>query len=150
MTEVRFYHLQRGVMEHNLPPLLAKIHSIGHRVVVKLGKEDSVKMLDSLLWSFDPNSFLPHGSEGKGIDPLEQPIWLTNNDDNPNNANVLILADGAVSDKISDYDICCEMFNGDDAEAVKIARQHWKAYKEQGMDTVYYQQNDNGGWEKKA
>lgn len=148
-TEIRFYHVMRGSADQVLPPLLSKIYSGGHRILVKLGSTEKLEALDAALWTFDPNGFLPHGAE-KDKNASEQPVFLTTGDENPNNANILILADGTKTAKPEQYDICCTVFNGQDADAVAQARAAWKDFQSRGFDTVYFQQNDSGGWEKKA
>ena len=37
-----------------------------------------------------------------------------------------------------------------DADTVNAARGRWSAYLEAGHHLTYWQQNDGGGWEKKA
>lgn len=151
-TEIRFYHLHHGTVEQSLPLLLSKIHAGGHKIVVKLSSADRVKIFDGLLWTFDAHSFLPHsaGTDKKEGSVDAQEIWLTSEDENPNAANVLVLVDGVTAENVADYEICCEIFNGQDAEAVQTARAHWKMFQEQGLNTVYFQQTERGGWEKKA
>jgi len=147
--EIRFYHVMRGSADQVLPPLLSKIHSGGHRILVKLGDDEKVAALDAALWVFDPSGFLPHGAE-KDDHAAEQPVLLTTGDENTNNANILVLADGATAAAPEQYEICCTVFNGQDAAAVAEARAAWKDFQSRGFDTVYFQQNDSGGWEKKA
>ena len=149
MTEVRFYHLQRNTLEQTLPKLLEKTLERGWRAVVMAGSPDRVEVLNGILWTNTREGFLPHGSKKDGY-PDRQPIWLTEVDENPNAANVLFLVDGANSDKIADFDLCCEMFDGRDDIAVAGARDHWKLRKEAGFDLTYWQQTDRGAWEKKA
>ena len=148
-TEIRFYHVMRGSPDQALPPLLAKIYAGGHRILVKLGSTEKVAALDAALWTFDPAGFLPHGAE-KDEHAADQPVFLTTEDDNPNNANILVLADGTKTAAPEKFDICCTVFNGQDAEAVTAARAAWKEFQSRGFDTVYFQQNDSGGWEKKG
>ena len=149
MTEVRFYHLQRSTLEQALPQLLEKTMERGWRAVVMAGSEDRVEALNGLLWTYSREGFLPHGS-GKDGHAERQPIWLTQADENPNGATVLFLIDGANSERIGEYDLCYEMFDGRDDEAVAGARDHWKLRKDAGFDLTYWQQTDRGAWEKKA
>lgn len=149
MTEVRFYHLEQQSAAQVLPFLLTKAYEKGHRIVVKMGDAKNVQAMDAHLWTFVDDSFLPHGTAKSGHKEV-QPIWLTEKDENLNEADVLILCDGALSDQIGDYTLCCEMLNGQDAEAVAGARARWKEYKEKGYEVTYWQQGDHGGWEKKA
>ncbi len=148
MTEIRFYHLSAKRLDQALPEIVSKAVERQFRVVVKAGSRERVEALDSALWTFDPGSFLPHGYVKDGTEK-DQPVWLTENDENPNGATVLVLADGAVSDGIGAYKLCCEIFDGNDDQAVATARTRWKQYKDQGHTTVYYQQDDGGKWQQK-
>jgi DNA polymerase-3 subunit chi len=148
-TEVNFYHLTRASLEDALPRLLQKTLQAGERAVVLVGSPERVEALNTHLWTYDPNGFLPHGAQRDG-EAERQPVWLTHLDENPNKAGFLFVADRARSEKIGDYKRCFELFDGRDEEAVAEARQRWKAYREQGHAIVYWQQNDSGSWEKKA
>ncbi|HYB10655.1 MAG TPA: DNA polymerase III subunit chi [Alphaproteobacteria bacterium] len=149
MTEVWFYHLQRRALEEVLPQLLEKVLVAKKRAVVLLSSEERVEAINNLLWTYDDGNFLPHGSARDGF-AAEQPIWLTANDENPNSAEILVLADGAHSAQISRYERCLELFDGNDAASVAAARSRWKDYKDAGHDVAYWQQDTRGKWEKKA
>ncbi|SJZ42634.1 DNA polymerase III, chi subunit [Enhydrobacter aerosaccus] len=148
-TEVNFYHLTRSSLEEALPRLLVKTLQAGERAVVMLGSPERVDVLNTHLWTYDPNGFLPHGSAKEG-DADRQPIWLTHLDENPNGAGFLFVADHAHSDRLDSYKRCFELFDGRDDQAVAEARDRWKAYKAAGHTLVYWQQTATGGWEKKA
>ena len=149
MSEIGFYHLLRSPLESALPKLLQKVLDSGARAVVMAGSPERVESLTTLLWTFNPNSFLPHGSARDGK-PEQQPIWLTERDENPNGATILVLTDGASSAALDRYARCLEIFDGGDPEAVSRSRERWLAYKEAGHNVTYFQQTESGGWEKKA
>jgi len=149
MTEVRFYHLQRRTLEQALPKILEKVLERNWRAVVLAGSPERVDALNQHLWTFDPASFLPHGSARDGFAD-RQPVWLTAEDENPNGATVLVQVDGVTSGQIASYDLVCDLFDGNDEEAVMAARDRWKACKAAGHGLTYWQQNDRGGWEKRA
>lgn len=148
MTEVRFYHLMSKRLEQALPEIVSKAVERKMRVVVKAGSRERIEVLDGALWTYDPASFLPHGYIRDGSEK-EQPVWLTEDEDNPNNAEVLILTDGASSGNVGKYKLCLEIFDGNDDTAVATARGRWKEYKDAGHTTVYYQQDDAGKWQQK-
>ncbi len=149
MTEVSFYHLQQSTLEVALPKLLEKTLGAGKRAVVRLGSAQRVDAINAQLWTYRPDSWLPHGGikDGHGEDQL---VWLTAEEENPNGATFLFLADGADWADVGDYERCFELFNGHDDEAVQTARERWKGYKDAGHEVTYWQQNDGGAWEKKA
>lgn len=149
MADVRFYHMERSGLEQTLPALLGKALQGGHRIVVRCADVGSVEALNSHLWSYDPHSFLPHGSAKDG-QAEDQPIWLTAENDNPNGAGVLILTGGAEAEDASGYKMVCEMLDGRDADAVAAARGRWKVYKDAGHEVTYWQQSPEGKWEKKS
>ena len=149
MTEIRFYHLQRKTLEDALPQILEKVLERGWRAVIMAASEERVEVLNQYLWTYRDHSFLPHGSARDG-DAEHQPIWLTVEDENPSAGNVLILTDGAVSERVAEFPLVCELFDGNDPDAVLVARQRWKSYKAAGHDLTYWQQTERGGWEKKA
>ena len=148
-TEVNFYHLTRSSLEDTLPRLLTKTLQAGERAVVLLGSQERVDALNTHLWVYDPDGFLPHGAARDG-DAERQPVWLTHLDENPNGAAFLFVADRAKSEKVGDYKRGFELFDGRDDTAVADARARWKAYRTAGHAVAYWQQTDSGGWEKKA
>jgi DNA polymerase-3 subunit chi len=148
-TEVNFYHLTKSSLEDALPRLLLKTLQAGERAVVMLGSAERVDALDTHLWTFDQDSFLPHGSARDG-EAERQPVWLTHLDENPNGAGFLFVADRARSERVAEYRRCFELFDGRDEAAVSESRERWRAYRSAGHTVVYWQQAAEGGWEKKA
>ncbi|WP_193188122.1 DNA polymerase III subunit chi [Nisaea sediminum] len=147
MTDINFYHLTARPLEWALPKLLEKSLQAEARVVVMASSEERVADLNAHLWSYDPDSWLPHGSEKDGH-AEDQPVWLTVEDENPNGARFLFLTDGATSGHIGDFERVFELFDGRNNEAVAAARARWKNYKDSGHTLAYWRQTDAGGWEK--
>ena len=147
MTDINFYHLTVRPLEWALPKLLEKALKTETRAVVMASNEERVANLNAHLWTFVPDSWLPHGSEKDG-NAEEQPIWLTYADENPNNARFLFLTDGAISAHVSDFERVFELFDGRNEAAVKAARARWKDYKAAGHTLAYWRQTESGGWEE--
>ena len=149
MTEVLFYHLEHQPLERVLPSLVERTLERGWRAVVQAGSEERVEALDTLLWTYREESFLPHGTRRDG-NSAAQPIYLTSNEENPNGAGVRFLVDGAETAELSGYDRVVYLFDGRDETAVAKAREQWKAAKGAGCQVTYWQQSGEGRWEKKA
>jgi len=149
MTEVLFYHLEHQPLERVLPSLIERTLARGWRAVVQAGSEERVEALDTLLWTYAEESFLPHGTRRDG-NAAEQPVYLTTEDANPNGATVRFLVDGAEMPELAGYERIVFLFDGHDAAAVAQAREQWKAAKEAGCAATYWQQSPEGRWEKKA
>lgn len=149
MTQIGFYHLLAMPLDQALPRLLDKALAAGLKAVVMARSPERVESLNEALWTWNPESWLPHGSAADGEADL-QPIWLTVAEENPNGATVLFLCDGATPGRVEAFDRCLDLFDGTDADAVQAARERWKTWKAAGHQLVYYQQTERGGWEEKA
>ena len=149
MTELRFYHLTLRTLEQTLPALLEKSLERGWKALVLTDGDERAQALSQHLWTYHPDSFLPHGTPQDGH-AAHQPVLITSEDDRANNAHVLFLTAGTTSPAMGDYALACDLFDGNDPDAVAAARQRWRAAKEAGHSLTYWQQNERGGWEKKA
>lgn len=148
MTDVLFYHLERQSLDQALPQLLEACRKRDWRAIVQAGSAERVAALDTLLWTYSDDSFLPHGCAPAA--PEDQPVWLTMEAETPNEANVLFLVDGADRPEIEGFERCVFIFDGADDTAVAQAREKWTVLKSAGHAVTYYQQNSTGAWEKKA
>ena len=149
MTEVSFYHLLHTPLDRALPKLIQKVLESGARAVIRTGSAERAEALSSVLWTFDQNSFLPHGTARDG-NADRQPVWITPDDENPNGADILVLTDGAAAGDITAWRRCLEMFDGRDNVAVAEARRRWSDYKAAEHELTYWQQTERGGWEKQG
>jgi DNA polymerase-3 subunit chi len=149
IPRIGFYHLQKTPIEQALPKLLGKVLEAGQRAVVMAGSKERVAFFDQLLWTSEPDSWIPHGTARDG-EADRQLIYLTAEDENPNNAQILLLTDGVVSHRMAEFDRCLTLFDGNDETALQASRELWKEWKSLGFDLTYYQQTDRGGWVEKT
>ena len=150
MAEIGLYHLLATPLERALPRLLAQAWTRGSRIVVRAASTERIEHLNAVLWTYDDTSFLPHGSARDG-NPANQPIYLTDRAENPNQATMLVLVDGIEAEPadLASFGRCCDMFDGNDAAAVEAARERWRRAKDAGHALTYWQQTDSG-WEKQG
>jgi DNA polymerase-3 subunit chi len=148
MAEIGFYHLLATPLERALPRLLELARQQGYRIVVRAASSERVEHLNALLWTYDEASFLAHGAARDG-NPAGQPIWLTDRQENPNGATMLVLVDGVEADDVAGFARCADLFDGNDDTAVEAARDRWRRAKSAGHILTYWQQT-GAGWQKKA
>ncbi len=147
MSELWFYHLERSELERALPPLLEKCLQRGWRALVRASSTERLEQLDEAIWTFRDDSFVPHGRDG---DPARQPVWLTLDGGNPNNAQALFLVDSAEPDDASLFERTCLIFDGRDIRALELARSRWKQAREAGVTASYWRESASGRWEKQG
>lgn len=154
MAETLFYHLERRGLDAVLPGLVEKSLERGWRAVIKTESAERADAIDTLLWTYDEQTFLPHAQSGEG-DPSRQPVLITVEDAIPNAANILFLVGGAEppaweADAIRDLTRIVLMFDGRDPEMLARARAAWKRAKEAGHDVTYWKESPSGKWEKQG
>lgn len=149
MTEVLFYHLTESKLEDALPALLEKSVERGWKVVVQTNDEARREMLDAHLWTFRDESFLPHGTDAAPM-AQAQPVLLTTETENANDATVRFMVDGAAPPPLDPYERVVFMFDGYDQQQLEGARAEWKRLKGEGHSLTYWQQSPEGRWVKKA
>ena len=150
MAEIFFYHLTESTLDEALPMLVEKSIGRGWRAAIQTGRAETRDALDGHLWTYRAETFLPHGRDGDER-PGDQPVFLTVSADNPNESKIRFLVDGAEpSGDLADYERVVLMFDGLDEQAVSAARGHWKVLKDGGHKLTYYQQKNDGGWERAA
>lgn len=146
MSDVGFYQLSRRSLDAVLPRLLDKALSGGHRAVVCSGDAALLKRLDSVLWTYDPASFLPHAVDGEYA--AAQPVLLTG-DGAANGATLLAVVDGVLPGNFGSFARVLYIFDGGIAETLATARMHWRSVKAEAHDATYWRETDTG-WEKAA
>ena len=144
--EVWFYHLERTGLDQALPELLEKTLGRGWKAVVRARQPARIEHLDSWLWTYRDESFLPHAPAAEP-GAARQPILLTTDFENPNQADALFLIDGAEPGELSGYTRCLVLFDGADDGQVATARGQWKTIKAAGFAVSYWKQQARG-WEK--
>ena len=149
MTEVLFYHLTESKLEDALPPLIDKSVERGWQVAVQMREASRRDLLDTHLWTYREDSFLPHGTDESEMAD-RQPVLLTVSPENVNNAAVRFFVEGAEATDVASYQRVVLMFDGYDQEQLESARAQWKRLKGEGHSLTYWQQSQDGRWEKKA
>ena len=144
MTQISFYHLSSLSLEKALPKLLEKIIITKQNSIILTKNPEQTELLNDIIWTYSTRTFIPHGSD-KDEHPEEQPIYLTHKLTNPNKSSILInLTDTMQS--IDDFDKYLDIFDGNNDDAVSLARKRFSEFKASGKAVKYWKQQDNGAW----
>jgi len=150
MTETLFYHLERRALEDVLPGLVEKSLQRGWRAAIKTDSAERSDALDTLLWTYDDQSFLPHAQAGDG-DPAAQPVLISVEEGNPNSAQIFFYVGGAMPadwNGLQGLARVVLLFDGKDSQALAYARTAWKEAKAAGHDVTYWKETPAGKFEK--
>ncbi len=147
--QVDFYHLT-SPLDRVLPRIAERVVQTGGRLLIVAEPEAQRVALDRLLWSYSPESFLPHAQAG-GPEDATQPILIApeiTETEAPNAARNVAVVDGRWRDGILTFDRGFHLFDDD---AIQEARLAWKALADRdGVERRYWKQNDSGRWEQAA
>ncbi len=147
--EFWFYHLEHQPLQAVLPVLIEKTLSRGWRACLRFSTAEWLETIDSALWTYRDDAFLPHGTAREGH-PERQPVFLTLDAGNPNGAQALFLLEAATESEPQRFARIIRLFNGADEEAKALARQEWTAAKAAGFEVSYWRQDASGAWKKSA
>lgn len=147
MTEYLFYHLTVTALDQALPKLLEKALQGGFRVHLCVATEEEAERINGLLWTYNPDSFLPHGTAKDGYGD-QQPVYIGTGEDAPNRPSLIVVVDGRRVKPSESVQRVLDVFNGASDEEVAKARDRWKQYTAEGQKLSYFRQTTSGGWEK--
>lgn len=139
-----FYHLNGPPLAAALAPLFEKCLERDWRVLVVSSSEEALALADRDLWIYRDDSFLPHGRDGELAE--YQPILISREIENKNNAKVLVLLNGHDAEPSVAFERVMVVFEDNDSEARGKARQQYKVAKDAGHVVRYFKQTDVGGW----
>jgi DNA polymerase III subunit chi len=138
-VRIDFYHLSALPLEKVLPSICERLLSAGERLLIVT---EQAEALDAQLWTYAPDSFLPHGL----VDApraAEQPVLISRETEPVNEARNIALADGVWREAAFVFDRTFYFF---DAASLDAARSAWRGLNNRpGLDRRYWKQVD-GRW----
>ena len=144
--QVDFYQLS-APLERVLPRIAERVVEGGGRLLVVAADEALLARLDERLWSYAPESFLPHGRAGADGE-ADQPVLLSDRAEAGNGARAVALADGVWREEALGFDRAFHFF---DEGNVAAARAAWKGLAgREGVERRYWKQDEAGRWTQAA
>jgi DNA polymerase III subunit chi len=129
--------------------LTQKVYRTGQKVLVWLPDDESVQQFDQALWSFSPNSFIPHE------------IWLSSQDELAD-LPIVLLACGSELPKVSENSIIINLADifwcdapqppqrvlelvSADLDSLAAARQRFRTYQKAGYIIEHHDMRKKDG-----
>ncbi len=136
-----FFRRTHAPLMQALPPLLLRLLRNSSRVLLLAPDDETLNHLNSVLWTFDDNAFVPHGTTHEPY-PQHQPLLLQVPPVPQVAANaatcvVLLLpqADAVWQQALNQYTQVITVFSALDDPA--MARAAWKLCKDAGHEIDY-------------
>ena len=151
MQHFSLYHSFAGLLEKTICALTERCHNNNLRVVIIVPSADFQEKINELLWTYSPKQFIPHGSK---LDPMaeQQPIYITCEKENPNNAALLMIVNPSNIADFSEDRLYIARFQRilviyDDSI---IINQNIIQQLKQKAELEHYTQSPSGGWSLQA
>ncbi|MCX4079243.1 DNA polymerase III subunit chi [Rickettsia rhipicephali] len=99
MQQFSIYQTSDELLLKSILLLIEKCYYSDLKSVILTADADQQEMLNKNLWTYSRKQFIPHGSK---LDPQpeKQPIYITDELQNPNNASVLVIISPTDIEKI--------------------------------------------------
>ncbi|WP_316354903.1 DNA polymerase III subunit chi [Candidatus Trichorickettsia mobilis] len=157
MAQCSVYHTMHNAIEKTVCILVEKCYHSNLKVVVLMPNLERQEHLNKLLWTYSQKQFIPHGSK---LDPLPhlQPVYITDEFVNPNQATVLILVEPVASQfsailgaQIEDHNILkfiriCIIYSDAEQQATADIQEITTSLANIGYIIEIYAQSANGNW----
>ncbi|HYJ31562.1 MAG TPA: DNA polymerase III subunit chi [Allosphingosinicella sp.] len=135
---VNFYHLTTSPLERVLPTICQGLLARGEKLLV-VAPDAQLARLDEQLWTFAPDSFLPHGRDPAAA----QPILLSSTPNPLNGATNVALADGEWREEALGFERAYYFF---DSSGLDPARALWRELKQKPEVEARYWKQVDGRW----
>lgn len=143
--QISFYQALSGHLEDSTVRLIDKIYNSGTKVVVFSSDVACIERFDKLLWTYSTGTFIAHDTYKCDYKDL-QPVYLTNNIENPGKAEVALLVDNFdLLSWMNEVNRLLVIF--DDEKSCESAISIFDTLKNQNKDVAYWVQTING-WER--
>jgi DNA polymerase-3 subunit chi len=114
--------------------LTEKAYLEGRRVFIYCHNQDDAYHIDEYLWSFRPQSFIPHNLQGEG--PLPPPAVQIGFGPEPRGFNdILLNLSPTIPDFFQRFEKIITVVNGNEQDK-QYARDHYRFYKKQGFHPI--------------
>ncbi|ABV75571.1 DNA polymerase III subunit chi [Rickettsia akari str. Hartford] len=152
MQQFSIYQTSDELLLKSILLLIEKCYHYDLKSVILTTDADQQEMLNKHLWTYSRKQFIPHGSK---LDPQpeKQPIYITDELQNPNNASVLIIISPTAIEKILQIKDYVEVFKRiiiitDSPEDLKELTVKINKFTEQENKIDCFTQNLRGTWNK--
>lgn len=139
---VDFYQLSRDPVEQVVPLLARKALQAGQRLLVVSADGEQRAGISRALWSEGGVHFLAHG-EASEAHAARQPILLSETCAAPNEARMVVLADGVWREEAGAFERAFLLF---DAAATQAARDLWRGFRSRDAVESHAWKQEDGGW----
>jgi len=133
MTEVLFVETTASRMEVRACEIAEGLYAKGGSLLIIAEDDKQAERLDDLLWTFKPDSFVPHGISSGSADEADQPVLITTANERLKKRNSLLMMDYLEAELVGQFPHAVHLVVVDNPERLVASREYWTQLKEAGF-----------------
>jgi len=132
MTEVIFVEVTVSRMEIRACEIAEENYARGRKLQIIALDQGQAERLDDLLWTFKPDSFVPHGLWAGSPDEPDQPVVITTRKEQVVGMDSLLMMGYSEIDLVSRFSHAFHLVV-DNEERLDSSRRYWTLLKDAGF-----------------
>jgi len=132
MTEVIFVETSASRMEIRACEIAEENYAQGRKLQIIALDQEQAERLDDLLWTFKPDSFVPHGLWVGSLDEPDQPVVITTRKERVLGMDSLLMMGYSEVDLVSRFSHAVHLVV-DTEERLDSSRRYWTLLKDAGF-----------------
>ncbi len=133
MTKVIFIEVTTSRIEMRACQIAERIYLEGGKLQIIAANLQQAVRLDDLLWTFRPDSFVPHGFFGGEKDELLPPVVITTEQEKIPDFESLLMLDYCPVETVAQFSQAIHLVIADNRERLAASRDYWIQLKEAGF-----------------
>ena len=133
-TDIIFIVLNSAVKSRIVCDLAEKCYLDNQRLVIYTSSEEECKKIDSLLWTWKQQSFVPHICLDSLSNSEHEPIVLATNIDSSADYDTLLMVDPLPMETVKQFSTVIDFAEKYDSQGIELSRKRYKIYKDQNLE----------------
>jgi DNA polymerase-3 subunit chi len=133
MTEVLFVQTSASRMEMRACEIAEESYAQGRRLQIIALDQEQAERLDDLLWTFKPDTFIPHGLWVGSPDEPAQPVVVTTRKEAVEGMDSLLMMGYGEVDLVGQFSHAFHLVLVDNEDRLDGSRRYWTLLKDAGF-----------------
>ena len=133
MTEVLFVEVAQSRMETRACEIAERTYVRGDKLQIIAGDQQQATRLDDLLWTFRPDSFVPHRFSRGEKDEVTSPVVITIDEEKIPGFEFLLMLNYCPVEIVEQFSQVTHLVVVDNQERLEASRHYWAQLKEAGF-----------------
>ena len=133
MTQILFVEVTASRLEMRACEIAERTYAKGDRLQIIAADQQQAVRLDSLLWTFRPDSFVPHGIFEGEKDEIVPPVLICARQERFPDFDFLLMLDYCPVEIVGQFSKATHLVVLDNRERLEASRHYWTQLKEAGF-----------------